>query len=79
MKLSKDFGVRALLALIAALGYYIPLIYVVTRFSLAAETMLAILGAASAPWLLAMGFYFGSHIAGKENPPGPEAPTPSKT
>ena len=60
MKLIKDFGVRAFLATIAAIGYYVPLVYIFIKFSLTVEIMLALISAASAPWLLAMGFYFGS-------------------
>ena len=63
MKLINDFGVRAFLATMAAIGYYFPLIYVFIKFPLSTETMLALLSAAGAPWLLAMGFYFGNHIA----------------
>lgn len=62
MKLTKDFGVRALLAIIAAVGYYVPLIFTFIHFDLTTETMLALLGVANAPWLLAMGFYFGSRV-----------------
>ena len=67
MKLTKDFGVRALLAIIAAIGYYVPLVFIFLSYELSTETMLALLGAASSPWLLAMGFYFGTRAP--ENPP----------
>lgn len=60
MKLIKDFGVRALLAVLAAVGYYAVLIFTFVRFELSTETILALLSAASSPWLLAMGFYFGT-------------------
>jgi hypothetical protein len=67
MKIAKDFGVRGLLAVIAAVGYYVPLIYVVIKIALSTETIVSLLAAASSPWLLAMGFYFGSHIAAKQS------------
>lgn len=80
MKLSKDFGVRALLALVAAIGYYALLFIVIVRFNLSEETMIGLLGGASSPWLLAMGFYFGSHVASRETPTNVQQPpsTPSK-
>lgn len=70
MKIGKDFGVRALLAVIAAAGYYIMLIVTIAKFNLSEETVVALLASAASPWLLAMGFYFGSHIATKENGQG---------
>lgn len=63
MKLIKDFGVRAFLATIAAVGYYTPLIYIFVKFTLSTETTLALISAAGAPWLLAMGFYFGNRTS----------------
>lgn len=68
MRIIKDFGVRALLAIIAAVGYYVPLVFVFIKFDITTETMLALLGAASSPWLLAMGFYFGTKTSSE--PPG---------
>ena len=75
MKLSKDFGVRGLLALLAAVGYYVPMIYVFIKVVLPIETIISLLAAAGSPWLLAMGFYFGSHIATKEQNGKPPAGT----
>jgi hypothetical protein len=64
-KFLADFGVRALLAAIAAAGYYIPLVYVFFKIQLPTETIIALLSAAGSPWLLAMGFYFGTKQADK--------------
>ncbi len=55
-----DLGVRAMLAILAAAGYYGPLIWVLVKYSLPVEVVVALIGAANAPWMVALGFYFGS-------------------
>jgi hypothetical protein len=62
MKLLQDFGVRALLATIGGLGFYVIVIYVLMAFSLDIAQIIAIVGFAQAPWMLALGFYFGTQI-----------------
>jgi len=60
MKLLKDFGVRALLATIAASAFYILLSFAffLFRASLDMATLVALIGMAQAPFLAAMAFYF---------------------
>lgn len=59
MKLIKDFGVRALIALVSGLGGYGALIYVLVSKDLDTATIVAIVGLALAPFSAAIGFYFG--------------------
>lgn len=65
MKLVTDFGVKALLATIAALGYYGALFLVLLTVELDTVTVVALLGAAAAPWFNIAGVYFGFRIAEK--------------
>jgi len=72
MKLVKDFGVRALLATIAGVGFYGILFYVIATMELDITTIIALVGLANSPWLMAVGFYFGIKIGqiikeGKDN------------
>ena len=60
MKLVKDFGVRALLATIGGLGFYTLLGFILARYELDLSTIIAIIGLAQSPWMLALGFYFGT-------------------
>lgn len=62
MKLAKDFGVRALLATIAGLGFYAVLLFVLITMELDLATVLALISLANAPWLMAIGFYFGIKV-----------------
>lgn len=62
MKLIKDFGVRALLATIGGLGFYTLLGFILARYELDLPTIIAIIGIAQAPWMLALGFYFGTKV-----------------
>ena len=58
MKLIRDFGIRALFGTIAGLGFYGLLILIFLKIELDLPTTLALLGLASAPWTMALGFYF---------------------
>ncbi len=60
MKLVKDFGVRALLATIGGVGFYTALLLVMFKYDLDLPTLLALIALAQAPWMLALGFYFGT-------------------
>ena len=60
MKLIRDFGIRALFGTIAGLGFYGLLILIFLKIELDLPTTLALLGLASAPWTMALGFYFGT-------------------
>jgi len=62
MKLFTDFGVRALLATIGGLGFYTIVVYVLMTVPLDVAQIIAIIGLAQAPWMLALGFYFGTQI-----------------
>lgn len=59
MKLITDFGVRALLATIGGLGFYGLLGFILFKYELDLPTIIAIIGIAQAPWMMALGFYFG--------------------
>ena len=63
MKLIKDFGVRALLATIGGLGFYALLGFVLARYELDLPTIIAIIGIAQSPWMMALGFYFGTKVS----------------
>ncbi|PIV84521.1 MAG: hypothetical protein COW51_00065 [Candidatus Moranbacteria bacterium CG17_big_fil_post_rev_8_21_14_2_50_44_12] len=65
MKLSKDFGIRALFGTIAGLGFYGMLLLVFWKIALDLPTTIALVGLASAPWTMAVGFYFGMRIGQK--------------
>lgn len=69
LKLLKDFGVRALLATIAAVGFYGLLTLVIIKYPLDTATLIALIGLAQAPLLAALAFYFGSKITNTQ-PPG---------
>lgn len=60
MKLTKDFGVRALLATIGGAGFYLVLGIILTTYEFDLSTVIAIVGLAQAPWMMALGFYFGT-------------------
>ena len=62
MKIIKDFGVRALLATIGGLGFYGLLGFILAKFELDLSTIIAIIGIAQSPWMLALGFYFGTKV-----------------
>ena len=62
MKLVNDFGVRALLASIGGIGFYALLGFVLVRYQLDLPTVIAVIGMAQSPWMLALGFYFGTRI-----------------
>jgi len=62
MKLWEDFGVRALLAVVAGLGFYAMIGYILVNYELDLSTIIAIVGLANSPWLLALGFYFGTQV-----------------
>ena len=64
MKLYKDFGVRALLATIGGLGFYVLLGFILFKYELDIATVIAIIGLAQSPWMLALGFYFGTKVKG---------------
>lgn len=67
MRLKKDFGVRALLALIALAGFELVIFVIVALLfflgTLNVETALAIIGLGQSPAMLALGFYFGNKIS----------------
>ena len=60
MKLIADFGVRALLATIGGLGFYGLLGFILAKYTLDLSAVIAIVGITQAPWMLALGFYFGT-------------------
>lgn len=62
MKLLKDFGVRALLATIGGVGFYTVLGVILAKYQLELSTVIAIIGLAQSPWMLALGFYFGTRV-----------------
>lgn len=62
MKLVQDFGVRALLATIGGIGFYAVLLFVVIKYDLDLPTLVALIGLGQAPWMLALGFYFGTRV-----------------
>ena len=64
MKLVKDFGVRALLATMGAIGFYALIIIVLFRFQLDVSHVITIITLAQAPWMMAIGFYFGTKSTG---------------
>jgi len=68
MKLWNDFGVRALLATIGGVGFYTIVIYVLMRVQLNVAQIIAIVSMAQAPWMMALGFYFGTRSS-QQNPP----------
>lgn len=63
-KLKNDFGVRALLATIGGAGFYGVLIFILARYELDLATIIALIGLAQSPWMLALGFYFGLKTKG---------------
>ena len=68
MKLTQDFGVRALLATIGGLGFYVMLGFILVKFELDLSTVIALVGLAQSPWVMALGFYFGTRVAGGNSP-----------
>lgn len=81
MKLKKDFGVRALLATIGAIGFYAIVLIVLFKFDLSTAQIIALVSTAQAPWMLAIGFYFGTRSVSQNNTPPPthSDDTPSGT
>lgn len=77
MKLIKDFGIRAWLATLSGIAYYSLLFLVFLRLSdkMTFETVVALLGSAGAPFLMAMTAYF----AQRTNPPPGNGPTSAPT
>jgi len=71
MKLWNDFGVRALLAVLAGLGFYGALFFVFVKVTVDLPTTIALIGLANGPWMMAMGFYFGIKV-GQHMKPGGE-------
>lgn len=63
MKLIEDFGVRALLATISGTGFYVILLWILATVDMEIAQLVALISVAQAPWLLALGFYFGTQIA----------------
>lgn len=59
MKLFRDFGVRALIALIALLGGFGVVFFILSRFELEPSTLVAIIAVAVTPGSTALAFYFG--------------------
>lgn len=63
MKLSNDFGVRALLATIALVSYEVIIMAILVMLfinkALDFQSSLALAGLTQAPAMLAVGFYFG--------------------
>ena len=66
LKLVKDFGIRALLATLAGMAYYGLLFLVFLKMSdkMTFEIIIALLGSAGAPFLMAMTAYFSQHNSG---------------
>lgn len=62
MKLLNDFGVRALLALIGGIGFYAIILYVLATMQMEVAQVIALVGLAQAPWMMAIGFYFGTKV-----------------
>ena len=61
-KLGNDWGVRATLATIGGVGFYVLLGFILFRYELDLANVIAIIGLAQSPWLLALGFYFGTKV-----------------
>jgi len=59
MKLFRDFGVRALIAILACLGGFGIVLYILSRFEFDPATLVAIIAVVMAPFSTAMAFYFG--------------------
>lgn len=59
MKLFRDFGVRAMIALIAGLGGFGVVFYILSHFELEPSTLVAIIAVAVSPFGTALAFYFG--------------------
>ena len=60
MKLKNDFGIRAWLATLSGMAYYglLFLVFIKMADKLTFETVVALLGSAGAPFLMAMTAYF---------------------
>jgi hypothetical protein len=71
VKLLKDFGVRALLATIAAVGFYglLGCGLFLFRASLDLVTLVAVLGLAQSPFMAAIAFYFATRASGNTGAP----------
>ena len=67
MKLKKDFGVRALLAVICCAGFYALIFNIINKYMFDVNIIMVIISMASNPALLAIGYYFGSRT--NNNPP----------
>ncbi len=65
MKLANDFGVRGLLATIAGAGFYAVLIYALVKVVFNAETIVALIAMAQAPWIAVFSWYFATRIIKK--------------
>ena len=59
MKLFRDFGVRALIAILACLGGFGVVLYILSHFEFEASTLVAIIAVLMTPFSTAMAFYFG--------------------
>jgi len=59
MKLFKDFGVRALIAVIACLGGFGVVLYILSHFEFDPATLVAIIAVVMTPFSTALAFYFG--------------------
>jgi hypothetical protein len=89
MKLIKDFGVRALLASLALVAFeaivLIVIVFLWRDKALTVEAATALVAAAQAPAMLAVGWYFGtrsgqpSDAKAKEGQPSSAPPEPTNT
>lgn len=71
IKLFEDFGVRAWLATLSGLCYYGLLFLIFTRMAdkLTFETIVALVGGAAGPFLMAMTAYFAQSRPPANQPP----------
>ena len=66
MKLFQDFGVRALIAVIALLGGFGVVFYILSKFDLEPATLVAIIAVVMTPGSTATAFYFGERKAKRD-------------
>jgi uncharacterized membrane protein len=62
-KLKKDFGIRALIAVIAGCAFYAVVFFILTHFELEVASIIALATSAQAPFLAALAFYFGERAS----------------
>ena len=69
MKLSKDFGVRALLGTLAGVGLYGTIAFILIHYNLDTPALTALVAIVAAPFTTAISFYFATRTQTPQNPP----------